>query len=191
MSGGWWLWHAPESFLQHEIARSMARHSKARKGFEVFTETSPTKIKDEHDKRLRGRPPKMESQRQRFDIVVWQKTSNKVQAIIEIKRGGTSVFGQVAKDAKKLKKYLSMTNAHGNGYLLFYSEAGGSKRLERLKDRISKLTKLLKPKGWRRVQYKIDAKLGDPDENDKLWSWCICLLKYTSVRRPVPKAVRG
>src|SRR5208282_4667903 len=146
---------------------------------EVFTETSPVKIQYEHDKPLRGRPPRKERQRQRFDVVVWQKTSNKVRAIIEIKRGGPEVFAQVAKDADKLKKYLSMKGAHGTGYLLFYSEASGSNRRPKIKDRIQTLSKRLKPRGWKQVKCKIGNRSGEPpDEKGRLWSWCICLMRF-------------
>src|SRR5712691_927273 len=77
MTGGWWLWDGPESFLQHTVARSITR-----KAYEVFIEASPAKIAKEHDKPLRGRPTKMKQKR--FDIVVWQKTDPpRLRATIE------------------------------------------------------------------------------------------------------------
>jgi hypothetical protein len=126
MTGGWWLWHGPESFIQHEVARSIRR---SHKGFEAYAETSPRKIMAEHDLPLRGRPLKEDRLRQRFDVVVWKKTKNELRAVIEIKRGG-AIVGQVARDAGKIQKYLSLKNSRGTGICYFTRKRVG--RIEKI-----------------------------------------------------------
>lgn len=171
MSGGWWLWHAPEAFLQYAIAQSITKL-----GYDVFPEASPVKINDEHDKPLRGRP--LKNKRQRFDLVVWSKSSEKVRAIIEIKRGGPTIFGQIPKDGKKLKAYLNKGNSDGTGYLLFYHEGSGPNRLNKMQKRIEKLRERLKPKGWVLFEPIFKAKNEKPETDGTAFSWCVGLMRY-------------
>ena len=62
LTGGWFLSHGPESFLQHSIAIKIHKQRK----FCVFPEASPIKIMKERDAYLKGRP----SKNQRFDLVI-------------------------------------------------------------------------------------------------------------------------
>lgn len=179
MTGGWWLWHAPESFLQHQIARAIVRT-----GNEVFTEASPAKIAREHNSPLRGRPA--HNKQKRFDIVVWQRSQNLLRAAIEIKR--TSTLQPVVKDAVKLRKYLDQRNSHGVGYLLVYSEAKGANRVERLRKRASSAAAHLKATGWTMLSAVVHSPRSSP------WSWSVYLLRYGSTlytstaRRPANSA---
>lgn len=163
MSGGWWLWHAPESLLMHEVARSISRT-----GNEVFTEASPAKIAREFSEPLRGRPSK--DQRKRFDIVVWQRTINRTRAIVEIKR--TTMLQPVSLDAAKIKKYLNLQSTSGVGYVLVYSEAKGLNRRVSLAKRSFNAAEKLGKEGWRLIDVRVTAPRTDE------WAWSIYLLRY-------------
>lgn len=114
MTGGLWLWRGPESILQMQIA--LLLHG----DYYVDVETSPRKINEDKDKKPRGRPPK--NKNHRFDVIVWKKSSQRIRAIVEIKR--TSKTGALKPDAAKLRKYRAgAASDEFDGYLLVYSEA--------------------------------------------------------------------
>src|ERR1700737_3553941 len=162
MTGGWWLMHAPESFLQHEVGRAIHR-----KGFEVFPEASPRKIAREHDKPKRGRPAKLP--RVRFDVVVWHKNQmqRRGRAVIEIKRALNN--RGVLLDAKKLKSYLK-NDRYGSGYLLVYSQAVGPYRRATLGKRITALKNKLKAKGWKLLNQTIRPKSAEVEDDGRVWA---------------------
>ena len=165
MTGGWWLWHGPESFLQHQVAAAIAEAE-----FYVFTEASPKLIRDEFDHPPQGAPPK--GMRKRFDIVVWSNKRNEIKALVEIKRVGTLDY--VLKDAQKLERFLKQkTFSSGSGYLLLYSEAINVKTLE------EKWRVLGEELGnrWSAVQ---PPKFESPKGGE--WSYSFHFLKYRSTR---------
>lgn len=161
---GWWLWWGPESYLQYELARSIARTSHL-----VYTEASPKKIAQEHDIVFRGRPPKIS--RRRFDLVVWRKSENSLRAIIEIKRAGRPE--PVISDARKVESYLNLKYSNGTGYLVVYSEAKDAKRRSTLARRIEKILEILRNRGWLLVTQRICF-----PRNGEGWGWSMCLLRY-------------
>ncbi len=117
LTGGWWLMHGPESFLQN----GMALRLKKRDGISVYPECSPARVKLDHNVVKVGRPPKT-NQQQRFDLVTWWRNGSP-RAIVEIKLANS--MPPVIKDAEKLMAYSK--EARGvfrNGYLMVYSEAG-------------------------------------------------------------------
>jgi hypothetical protein len=129
MTGGWWLSHGPESIIQIQIALSL------KKNHYVDAEASPAKILQYHDSKPRGRPS--HNRRNRFDLVVWNKSGLKIRAVVEVKRAYNTA--PLIRDAEKLRRYAA--NASSNdfaGYLLFYSEAVNAVAL---KNRIGKAAK--------------------------------------------------
>ena len=116
MADGHWLSHAPESFLQSEVARQIAGD-----GYTVYIDCSGKRTKAEMGP-TRGRPPI--NLGQRFDISVWYKHKDELWAVIEIKRawGITSV----RKDANKIEHDATLKHRAHAGYILVYSEAKGT-----------------------------------------------------------------
>jgi hypothetical protein len=169
---GWqWLFHAPESFLQHEIAREIYRKEDRR----VFTEASPAKIARELEKPGRGRPPK--NLRKRFDVVVWSKTIEHPRAIIELKR--TFNAAEVVKDATKLKDHFKYKRSFGTGYLVWYTEAKGAtapKREKKIHHQFSILSKNVR--GWKKVDHLVRSPRDNDGAKGSKWSWGVCLLRY-------------
>lgn len=153
----WWLSHGPEYFITCAVATNVA----GKNGFSVFLEASPKKLKKERDERARGPQPKSNSQR--FDLVVWQKSSVDVRAIIEIKRAYS--IDPLQKDRDKIFRYMSKNEFVKNGYLLVYTEAKGA---ETLPNRLSNWAKQLDCQ-------LVDFKSGK--DNDDEWKWAIGLLK--------------
>jgi hypothetical protein len=124
MTQGYWLWHAPESFIMASTAIHVDRHY----GSEVYMDctTKKMKIKQNMDDAIRGRPQK---RKRRYDLVVFKKASDRVRAIIEIKKADT--LWHLWSDRKKLHRYLKRNN-HVAVYLLVYTEAVGDDRRARL-----------------------------------------------------------
>lgn len=169
---GWWLTHGPESFLQHEIARHIARKRKAI----VFTEVSPRKIAAEFPTKGRGRTYEA---RKRFDLIVWQKSSYGVRAVIEIKRAWGAK--PVLKDAKKIHSYMLHKRAAKTGYLLVYSDASNAKgrssgagRRKHIEDRFAKWGRRLERTGWIKLRpqtFSPHRKYAQDEDGKTVWSW--------------------
>lgn len=175
---GWWLAHGPESFLQHEIARNILRTRKAM----VFIEVSPRKIAAEFPTKGRGRT--YEAQK-RFDLIVWQKSSYRVRAVIEIKRAWNKK--PVLKDAKKMRSYMLHKNAAKTGYVLVYSDTHSARNRSRASDRREHLTKRfeawgdrLKKTGWKYIDsdaFSPHRKYAQDANGKKIWSWGYVLFR--------------
>lgn len=159
MTGGWWLSHGPESFLEHAVATKVKK-----KGFWVYPEASPRKIMKERNDRPKGRPPKNIGQR--FDLVVWEKSNDNIRAIFEIKRAWniTSLRG----DRKKIETFLKRNEYVKSGYLLAYTEAKGMRRANTLSNRLGYWAEGLK---CVLVGNHIDA------HGDGEWGWAIGLFR--------------
>ncbi|MCY3627489.1 MAG: hypothetical protein OXG88_07610 [Gammaproteobacteria bacterium] len=120
MTDGWYLSYSHESFLQNFIA------------FELFNKTDHWVNIDPSRKKIRqeigtyGRRPGSQLLQQRFDLVVWKKSSLGVKAVIEIKiKGGSE---RVLQDVNKVRGFLKTT--HGQkayGYVLYYTDKKRSK----------------------------------------------------------------
>lgn len=159
ITGGWWLWHGPESYLQTTVANRVAKQT----GHAVYVDCSIRKLAAEI-KRGPGRPA--DNQGQRPDLTIWNKSGKTLRAAIEIKRAW-SITG-VRADATKLLKWLAHSHGPGTAYLLVYSEANGKNRYATLERRFSHWSKEL---GWRLV-----CSCADP-QGDGEWCWGFCLLR--------------
>jgi hypothetical protein len=157
MTGGWWwLSHGPESFLQHAIAIKIHKQE----NYCVYPEASPKKIMKERDDPLRGRPPK--NLDQRFDLVVWDKSTDNLRAILEIKRAWS--IADLKGDREKIETYIKQNKFVKNGYLVAYSEAKSS---ETLKNRLMH---------WaNRLNCNLVNSHISPSDGE--WVWAIGLLK--------------
>ena len=114
MTDGYYLWYSHESYLQNYIAIEMFKKT----GFFVSVDASPKKIREDADSTSK-RPPSNIAQR--FDLVFWHKTRNRLKAIVEIKR--TSNQNKIIKDVEKLSGYLKKKDAGGAaGYVLHYTD---------------------------------------------------------------------
>ena len=85
VSDGWWLYHAPESFIQSHLALHIAHNGE----FCVYPECSPKRWKASVSRgngtKPRGRPFSAHNKK-RFDLVIWRKSGKRPRAIVEIKR---------------------------------------------------------------------------------------------------------
>ena len=106
MSGGCWLSHGPESFLQIVIAELLSERTE----LPIYVDASIKKMMREFE-RGPGRPSKPNAQRP--DITVFHKDET-LRAAIEVKRAWS--FHPIRKDAKKIQDYLSGRNAAKIGY---------------------------------------------------------------------------
>lgn len=187
MTGGWWLMHGPESFLQQIVALEVSR----KKDIRVYTECSPKRLKKDHDCICKGRPPKINDQ-QRFDLVFWWK-QNGPRAILEAKLALT--LSEVVKDAEKLLAYKKEANRLGlsSGYLLIYTEARSNvnvqrkvagagtinKRFDDWEGSINELTRL----PFSRVQSKVWTPKNSNDAN-QIWSYGFVLYRIDFANKP-------
>ena len=159
---GWWLSHGPESFIMCTVANKVARKA----NFAVFIEASPKRILEERDEKLRGRPPA--SHKQRFDIVVWQKSKNNIRAIVEVKRA-YSITG-LRKDREKISNYMDSNDFVSTGYLLAYTEAKGKKRENTLKNRL---------RNWARELSCVLTGSFVDGKGDGEWGWAVGLFRLS------------
>ncbi len=160
LTDGWWLWHAPESFLQVIVAQRVAKETK----HVVYIDASMRRIEREIG-RGRGRPAKNAGQRP--DILVWHKTSATLRAVIEIKR--TASFQPIQADAKKMDQWLKRPQGPKTAYILAYSEAKGEKRTTTLRERFDKWET---GTSWQRI-----GSIVHDDPDDPEWAWGIVLMR--------------
>ena len=132
---------------------------------------SPKRILEERDEKLRGRPPA--NHKQRFDIVVWQKSKNNIRAIVEVKRA-YSITG-LRKDRKKISKYMDSNDFVSTGYLLAYTEAGGKKRKSTPKKRENTLKNRLK--NWASELSCVLTGSFVDGKGDGEWGWAVGLFR--------------
>jgi hypothetical protein len=160
MTDGWWLSHGPESFLQIELARKIAKL-----GHAVYIDASIKKVRSDLGSRGRGRPSKNSTQR--FDISVWHKADVSLRAAIEIKRA--HAFESVKRDARRLVRYLRQKKSAKTAYILVYSEAKGKKARETLIRRF---------RNWAvRLSWKlVGARVTHPRGYD--WAWGVAVLRH-------------
>lgn len=168
MSGGWWLSHAPESFLQVIIAQQLAQsHS-------VYIDATIKKLRSDTVP-TPGRPSR--NFRKRPDIAVWYKDDVTLRAIIEIKRAWN--FAPVYSDAQKIKNILKSKNFVKVGYLVIYSEImkklncrnSSVESIAIMQERFENWTGKLGPM-WSLLHVHID-----PSNNNSDWIWGIGLLR--------------
>ena len=121
LTGGYGLWHAPESFVQMVMAQKIATMGKIC----VYPECTPGGIERDAARIVKPGPPPKFQQQQRFDLVVWWKNEARPRALVELKLTYASMDG-VLKDAKKLLEYRKEAERHAglrHGYLVAYNSA--------------------------------------------------------------------
>jgi hypothetical protein len=160
MTAGWWLSHGPESFIMCSVANKLSR----KMGFWVFVDTPPKRILKERDERPRGRPPK--NQDNRFDMVVWQKASDEIRAVVEIKKAW-NIIGLLS-DRKKVAWFMKKNKYVNAGCLLAYTEAKGTRREKTLLNRL---------KNWAdRLRCELVGSTMDA-RGDGEWGWAVGLFR--------------
>jgi hypothetical protein len=157
MTGGYALWHAPESFVQMVTAKEIYKEL----GVIVYPECTPDQFSRDSNKVVKlGRPPKINEQ-QRFDLVTWWKKKSQPRALIELKLTYASM-ASVLKDADKLyafRKEALRTKGLRHGYLLVYNSAYRNTEIKKVRqgkqtitDRFDATTEALKNKGFKLVK---------------------------------------
>lgn len=160
---GFWLWHAPESFLQTIVAIELG------KTHTVYVDASLKKSKSQMRRRV-GRPAS--GMGRRPDISVWAKTGASLRAVVEIKQAWN--INPVVADAKKVETMLKKVRGVKAGYILVYSDAkkwANKDRVAFLKNRFNSWAKKI---AWQCVGMRTGT-VGD----DK-WAWGFCLLRRPS-----------
>ncbi len=188
ISDGWWLYHAPESFIQAHLASLIAK-----KGFCVFPECSPKRWKASRDetKKPKGRPFSAHDKK-RFDLVIWQKNGRKPRALVEIKRAVNAV--PVLADATKILRYAKEALFYNirTAYLLVYSEAkrntgrqpyhsGRKKLAASFKNWGKELKGLCRGKKARVRGVGTTAHQPQDQDDDEQWSWGVALYRIDYV----------
>lgn len=129
MTDGYWLWHAPESFVQMVIAAEIYNKLDVC----VYPECTPLGFARDATKATHlGRPPHTNEQ-QRFDLVVWWKNQQRPRAIVEIKLTYASMTG-VLSDANKLVAFRKAAARRGqprHGYLVVFNSAYRNPKLDK------------------------------------------------------------
>ena len=133
MTDGAYLWYSHESFLQNFIAIEMFKNKKM--GHWVYIDASPKKIRESSDS---ASEEDEEDSRQRFDLVFWLKSEDRVKAIVEIK---VRQWKQpVMKDIEKVSNYLGTKDGKNiAGYVLFYDDQRGDQRRKDSQSQDSKI----------------------------------------------------
>jgi len=160
MSGGWWLSYGPESYITCRVADYLS------KGLDlcVFIEASPKKILKERLTITRGRPAG--NLGKRFDIVVWQKSSDDIKAIIEVKKAWD--INLLNLDKIKITRYMEKNHFIKTGYLLVYTDIKAQSKRNGLTTRI---------RNWERdLKCKLVGSFLHEEENAN-WHWGVCLFR--------------
>ena len=127
MTGGQYLWYSHESYLQNFVAVRLFKKT----SHYVYIDPSPKKIRESSASSSKKPPPNL---RQRFDLVFWLKSEDRVKAILEIK----ATWGKkpVMDDIRKVSTYLNTKDGQGvAGYVLYYTD---HRRNERWKGKDSR-----------------------------------------------------
>ena len=187
VSDGWWLYHAPESFIQSHLASHIAHKG----GFCVFPECSPKRWKASIDENNGVKPigrPFRKHDKKRFDLVIWRKKVERPRAILEIKRAVST--GPLLEDVRKILKYKNEAQSYGirTAYILVYSEAkrGKTKKItgkptleRRFVEWVTELNKICKNKAKALcVSWETHEPRGQHEESRWAWGVALYRLKY-------------
>jgi hypothetical protein len=112
--------------------------------FFVYPEASPKKIMEGRGERPKGRPAG--NLGQRFDLVIWEKTTDNIKAVLEIKQAWD--IAGLKSDREKISKFIKHKQYVKSGYLLAYTEAKGVKRVQTLENRLKNWKQVLLARLW-------------------------------------------
>jgi len=152
-SGGYWLGHAPESYMQVEIARALSKICPF-----VTLEDTVRDILTHSSAEKRGYQPRGNASG-RVDIIVWWKNGTP-RVLIEIKKGwGSDIINS---DAKRLRQLSSRGGSPQHGIIIVYTDAKKEETIhKRFKNiEISSSTKIV---DWLCPKKKI--------EDGEIWYW--------------------
>ena len=173
MTGGLYLGYSHESFLQNFIAMKMFKNT----DHCVFVDPSPKKIREWYAS-AGNRPPKDMNLRERFDLVFWLKTQDRVKAIVEIKV--TWRKKPVMDDVHKLSQYLNTKDGQGTrGYVLYYTDKKRKSEKDNkiIQDRFCRVDKEIK-EGIGRDKQNVGLRHGSADyiyapKDDDPWGFAL------------------
>jgi hypothetical protein len=178
ISGGYWLWHAPEFFIQVIIAQELSKAS-----YTVFIDTPNKRIRADHP----GEGTEIsQDDANRPDLTVWHKSKNSelsVKAKIEIKK--TYKLKDVKSDVDKLRNNIEFGKATKTGYVVVYTETpviSGKDYNDTLQERFD---------GWSKncnvelLERHIDPKTEYDKEKKKKWAWGFCILRIEPLKNGV------
>jgi hypothetical protein len=164
ISGGWWLQHAPESFLSTYIAKAIHKDA----GFQVYLDTSLGKIAKERVENgaPKARGPLPQYMNLRPDISVWERTTGNIRAMIEVKRS----FGNepVRQDIQKIRRFVQKQHGGRAGYVLGYTI---TKRDNTFEKRIE---------NWLQSDASLVLKYEDPAADSSGYFWGFALLRVSA-----------
>lgn len=182
MSGGLWLWEAPEYFITTYIANRIWQLD----GKKFLTlENGSTQALQDAGARGRGRLPRSLREKGRVDILLWWANASP-RAILEVKN---QIFAKdpYAKDIERIKSFLSRGSDETSlqfGALSFYaSDYSGDRKSARDKvsdhiDRIFDHTKKLLGDSFRAKLYTTDI---NEDLPDNAWqAACIAIQRQVT-----------
>ena len=177
MTGGQYLPYSHESFLQNFLAVRLFNKTEHC----VYVDPSPKKIRESSAWASRRQPKSL--MKQRFDLVFWLKSKDRVKAIVEIKAtSGRALKRSVMNDVDKVSNYLKSNDGQGvHGYVLYYTDHMRNKRRrgndERLIcDRFQKIEKYIQEKYGNRSPVGLRHLLADyiyEDESMDPWGFAL------------------
>lgn len=126
MSGGWWLWKAPEYFITTSVAQSIFNLDSSKF---ITLEHGSTSALEDAGAKGRGRLPNDVREKGKVDLLLWWANETP-RAIIEIKNQIYSKE-QYDKDIKRIRSFLQR-NSHKSslqfGVFAFYESASSGLR---------------------------------------------------------------
>ena len=179
MSGGFWLWQAPEYFITTSVANKI--HELPGNKYLTLEYGSSTTIQDAGAKG-KGKLPKDIREKGRVDILLWWARGNP-RAIIEIKNQIYSKC-QYEKDIKRIKSLLKH-NSHNSslqfGIFAFYaSDFSGSRKtaIEKTQDSIYRVFENSKEILGSSYEANLFTTTVEDDQASDIWQAACILVKY-------------
>ena len=161
---GWWLSHAPESFIQIYVSCLLADE-----GYSVYPDISVGRIREELE--LDSKNIADDILRYKCDISVWFKKKRALRASIEIKKSWNS--SSILKDIEKIRRINSVSRSASQGYILGYSE---SKTRTGDSSLAGKFQNWADYSGCKLLDHKI---IHDPPIDEVYSAWGFCLIRVT------------
>lgn len=150
-TGGFSLRHAPEAFIQGEIASALAQVAQY-----VTLESSVQMLLREAGAEMRGKKPR----NGRIDIAVWWANGTP-RFVIEVKK--VYAKDSISSDAKRLKQVLGRGGTSREGIVIVYSDAAKPETLQNRFQSIASRSKTRPSTSSRIVKFQ--------DEEDRTRYW--------------------